>query len=79
MIGIEELTEMIERGWGNTPREKLPPDWRDCYGPDPEARRHRVKESQRIAALKNRAAQDSGKWIRRRRAYLREKGLPYDC
>ncbi len=29
----DELVEMIERGWGNTPQPQIPPDWRDKPGP----------------------------------------------
>jgi hypothetical protein len=28
------IDEYVRRGWGTTPREKIPADWREREGPD---------------------------------------------
>jgi len=35
---MTEINLMIARGWGNTPREKIPADWRSRRGPAIEGR-----------------------------------------
>lgn len=33
-FGGDELTEMIARGWGDTPQSDIPDNWRKRLGPD---------------------------------------------
>lgn len=41
MISIAELDEMIEAGYGDTPRIYIPEDWRERPGPDGSGRKER--------------------------------------
>ncbi len=36
---LEVLDQFIAHGWGNTPQDRIPSDWRNIPGPDRECRR----------------------------------------
>lgn len=59
MLPIETLDEMIARGWGDVPRDKIPDNWRDSPPgtrtyPKGVKRRHPGWKEERFAAMLSR-------------------------
>jgi hypothetical protein len=60
-IDLRELTEMIEAGWGDVPRDHIPPDWRTKKAPRqyalcdiPRAERHRIRMERDAQVMRER-------------------------
>jgi hypothetical protein len=78
MTRLEELTLMIQRGWGDVPQNRIPDDWRDRLGPDStelerraeSSRRYRFRQRKGLPHLRNVEA-----WKARRAEYLTGKGF----
>lgn len=73
MTRLEELTQMIRRGWGDVPQNQIPEDWPKRWGPGNYKAECNRESRKRIA--EGIILRDLDKWKVRREEYLAGKGF----
>jgi hypothetical protein len=72
MMPMQELDALITAGWGDTPRRKIPPNWRDLKPPPTQGPKTSSRRKHHADAM--RAWRASSPWGRPGAANASKKG-----